>query len=164
MGDDTSIGEGIVSTSISSSNCSDVAVVGFSSSVSSGMTYSSPKGIISFYGMLERGTTSMGFANELVKVFTFLGAEDSEVADAFHFFIAALSAACVFFASNTEGRLMLFSCDGFSGGADERGTISSGTTHAVALAGSDSSGIAADSAAGLGCSLGATLTVALAVS
>ena len=46
--------------------------------------------------MLERGTTFIGFANELVKVFAFLGVEDSEEADAFLFFTVARSAALVF--------------------------------------------------------------------
>ena len=69
--------------------------------------------------MLDIGTTSIGFADELVKVFTFLGAEDSEVDDAFLFFTAARSTILVFFASDAEGRLMLFSCDDEAGGAEE---------------------------------------------
>src|SRR3990170_9115573 len=123
MGDDTSGVEGISSTSISSSNCSEVAAEGFSSSESSGMTYSSPKGTISSDGMLEIGTASMGLVNELVKVFTFLGAEDSAVSDAFLFFTAARSTTLVFFASVAEGRLMLVIG---AGGAEEIDALSSG--------------------------------------
>ena len=48
---------------------------------------------------------SMGFANELVIGFIFLGAEDSEAAGAFLFFTAARSAALVFFTSKAEGRI-----------------------------------------------------------
>src|SRR5215216_4109808 len=113
MGDDTGGVTGISNTSISSSNCSEEAAEGFSSALSSGMTYSSPKGTISFDGMQEIGTSSMGLVKELVKVFTFFGAEDSEVEDAFLFFTAALSAALVFFASEAEGRLIPFICDDF---------------------------------------------------
>src|SRR5215216_886194 len=165
MGDDTGGVTGISNTSISSSNCSEEAVEGFSSSLSSGMTYSSPKGTISFDGMQEIGTTSMGFVKEFVKVFAFLGAKDSEVAEAFLFFTAALSAALVFFASDAEGRLIFFICDDFVGGADEIGTVSSGTTIAVALACSDSSGAATNASAGLDSgSSGATLEVALSIS
>src|SRR5215216_2352754 len=100
MGDDTSGVTGISKISISSSNCSDEAAEGVSSPLSSGMTYSSPKGTISFDGMIVIGTSSMGLMNELVKVFTFFGAKDSTVADAFLFFIAARSVASVLFASD----------------------------------------------------------------
>jgi hypothetical protein len=55
--------------------------------------------------MVERGTASMGFANELVKGFIFFGAEESEEADAFLFFTAARSAALVFFTSEVDGRI-----------------------------------------------------------
>ena len=50
-----------------------------------------------------------------------------------------------------------------AGGAVEIGSISSGTTDAVALIGSVSSGTAFDASAGLACASGATLVVALAV-
>ena len=80
------------------------------------MTYSSPKGTISFDGMTFSGTTSMGFSKELVKVFTFFGAEDYEASDAFLFLAAALSAALVFFASDAEGRRVLFICEDFARG------------------------------------------------
>ena len=119
--------------------------------------------MISFDGMLERGTTSIGFANELVKVFAFLGAEDSEEVDAFLFFRAAHSAALVFFTSNAEGRIGLGVGVG-AGGAEEIGSFSSGTTDAVALVGSVSSGTTTDASAGLACSSGTTLVVALAMS
>ena len=68
--------------------------------------------------MLETGTTSMGFANELVIDFIFFGAEESEVADAFLFFTAACSAALVFFTSDAEGRIGL---GVGAGGAEEIG-------------------------------------------
>ena len=61
--------------------------------------------MISFDGMEEIGTTSMGFANELVIDFIFFGAEESEGADAFLFFTTARSAALVFFTSDTDGRI-----------------------------------------------------------
>ena len=51
------------------------------------------------------GTTSIGFANELVIGFIFFGAEESEVADAFLFFTATRSAALVFFTSDADGRI-----------------------------------------------------------
>ena len=101
----------------------------------------------------------MGFSNELVNVFIFFGAED--YADAFLFFTAARSAALVFFASDAEGRMGL---GVGAGGAEEIGSFSSGTTGAVGLTGSVSSGSAAVASAGLACSSGATLEVALAVS
>src|SRR3989337_4587859 len=141
MGDDTSGVEVILSTSIASSNCSVEAAERSSSSDSLGISYSSPKGIISFDGMLDIGTASMGLVKELVKVFTLLGAEDSAVADAFLFFTAARSAALVFFASIAEGRLMLVIG---AGGAEEIGAVSSGTTDVVALACSVSSGTVGD--------------------
>ena len=75
--------EGIASTSISSSNGSDEAAEGVSSSDPLGITYSSSKGTRSFDGLVEMGTTSIGFANELVIGFIFFGAEESEAADAF---------------------------------------------------------------------------------
>ena len=110
--------------------------------------------------MLARGTTSMGFSSELVKIFAFLGAEDSEAADAFLFFKAARSATLVFFTSRAEGRTGI----GVGAGrAEEIGSISSGTTDAVVLTCSASSGVASDASAGLTCSSGATLVVALAV-
>ena len=55
--------------------------------------------------MVEIGTTSMGFANELVKDFIFFGAEESDEVDAFLFFTAAHSAALVFFTSEADGRI-----------------------------------------------------------
>ena len=88
----------------------------------------------------------MGFSQELVEVFTFFGAEDSEEADAFLFFIAARSADLVFFASDVEGRIGL----GVGAeGAEEIGAVSSGATDAVALDCSVSSRAAADASAGL---------------
>ena len=97
--------EGIASTSISSSNGSDEATEGVSSSDPLGITYSSSKGTRSFDGLVEMGTTSIGFANELVIGFIFFGAEESEAADAFLFFTAARSAALVFFTSDADGRI-----------------------------------------------------------
>ena len=97
--------EGISSTSISSSNYSDEAPEGVSTSDPLGITYSSSKGTRSFDGIVERGTTSMGYSNELVKGFIYFGAEESEVADAFLFFTAARSAALVFFTSEAHGRI-----------------------------------------------------------
>ena len=55
--------------------------------------------------MVEIGTASMGFANELVRDFIFFGAEESDEADAFLFFTAACSAALVFFISEADGRI-----------------------------------------------------------
>ena len=72
----------------------------------------------------------MGLSIELVKVFAFLGAEDSEAADAFLFFRSARSAALVFFTSRAEGRTGL---GVGAGGAEVFGAISSGTTDAVGL-------------------------------
>ena len=97
--------EGIASTSISSSNGSDEAAEGVSSSDPLGITYSSSKGTRSFDGMEETGTASIGLAKELVINFIFFGAEESEGVDAFLFFTAARSAALVFFASDADGRI-----------------------------------------------------------
>ena len=97
--------EGIASTSISSSNGSDEAAEGVSSSDPLGITYSSSKGTRSFDGLVEMGTASIGFANELVIGFIFFGAEKSEADDAFLFFTAARSAALVFFTSDADGRI-----------------------------------------------------------
>ena len=97
--------EGIASTSIYSSNDSDEAAECVSSSDPLGITYSSSKGTRSFDGLVEMGTSSMGFANELVIGFIFLGAEESEAADSFLFFTAACSAALVFFTSDADGRI-----------------------------------------------------------
>ena len=72
----------------------------------------------------------MGFSSELVKIFAFLGTEDSEAADAFLFFKAACSAALVFFTSDAEGRIGLVVG---AGGAVAVGSISSGTTDEVGL-------------------------------
>ena len=110
--------------------------------------------------MLETGTTSMGFSKKLVNIFIFFGAEDCDETDAFLFFTAARSAALVFFASDAEGRTGL---GVGAGGAEEIGSITSGTTVSVCLVGSDSSGSAVDASACLACSLGATLVVALAI-
>ena len=55
--------------------------------------------------MVEIGTTSIGFAKELVIGFIFFRAEDYEALDAFLFFTAARSAALVFFTSNAHGRI-----------------------------------------------------------
>ena len=117
--------------------------------------------MISFDGMLERGTTSMGFSKELVNIFIFFGAEDYDEADAFLFFAAARSAALVFFASDAEGRPGL---GVGAGGAEEIGSFSSSTTDAVGLVCSVSSGSAVDASAGLACSSGATLVAAPAIS
>src|SRR3954462_12270243 len=87
--------------------------------------------------MVEIGTASMGFSNELVIGFIFFGTEDSEALDAFLFFTAARSAALVFFTSKAEGRIGV---GVGAGGAEESGSFSSGTTDAVALVYSFSSG------------------------
>src|SRR3954468_23255080 len=79
----------------------------------------------------------MGFANELVIGFIFLGAEDSEAADAFLFFTAARSTAFVFFTSKAEGRIGVGVC---AGGAEESGCLTSGATDAVSLVSSFSLG------------------------
>ena len=72
----------------------------------------------------------MGLSIELVKIFAFLGAEDSDAADAFLFFKAARSAALVFFTSRAEGRIRLgVGADGAVG----VGSILSGPTDAVGL-------------------------------
>ena len=55
--------------------------------------------------MVEIGTTSMGFANELVKGFIFFGAEESDEVDAFLFFTVARPAALVFFTSEADARI-----------------------------------------------------------
>ena len=81
--------------------------------------------------MLEMGTASMGCSKELVNVFIFFGAEEFDEADAFLFFTTTCSAALVFFASDAEGRTGL---GVGAGGAEEIGSVSSGATHAVALA------------------------------
>ena len=82
-----------------------VAAEGMSSSDPLGITYSSSKGTISFDGMVETGTTSIGFSNELVNFFIFFGAEESDEADAFLFLTTARSAALVFFTSEADGRI-----------------------------------------------------------
>ena len=51
-----------------------------------------------------------------------------------------------------------------AGGAEEIGLVPSGTTDAVVLAWSVSSGAIADASTGMACSSGATLEVALVVS
>ena len=102
--------------------------------------------------MVEIGTASMGFANELVKGFIFFGAEESDEVDAFLFFTVARSAALVFFTSDADGRIGV---GVGAGGAEEFGAVSSGTTDAVALTSSFSSGaplvgaLAISSAAGM---------------
>ena len=118
MGDETTGVEGIASTSISSSNCSEEAAEGMSSSDSLGITYSSSKGTGSFDGMHETGTASIGFTKELVNFFIFFGAEESDEVDAFLFFTTARSAALVFLASDVEGRIGL---GAGAGGAEEIG-------------------------------------------
>ena len=130
MGNETTGVEGIASTLISSSNYSEEAAEGMSSSDPLGITYSSSKGTSSFDGMLETGTTSIGFSNELVNFFIFFRAEESDEVDAFLFFTAACSTALVFFTSDAEGRIGL---GVGAGGAEEIGLVSSGTTDAVAL-------------------------------
>src|SRR3954462_1275460 len=88
--------------------------------------------------MAEKGMASMGFANELVIGFIFLGVEDSEAADAFLFFTAARSAALVFFTSKAEGRIgVLVGADG----AEESGCFTSGTSLVDALAISSVAGV-----------------------
>ena len=79
----------------------------------------------------------MGYSNELVKGFIYFGAEESEVADAFLFFTAARSVALAFFTSDGDGRIRV---GVGAGGAEEFGSFSSGTTDAVALISSFSSG------------------------
>ena len=64
----------------------------------------------------------MGFSNELVKIFAFLGEEDSEETDAFLFFTAAHSAALVFFTSDAEGSVTFFTFEDFDAWADSPGT------------------------------------------
>ena len=64
------------------------------------------------------GTTSIGFANELVIGFIFFGAEESEATDAFFFFTAACSAALVFFTSDADGWIR---AGVGAGGAEESG-------------------------------------------
>ena len=68
--------------------------------------------------MEETGTTSIGFANELVKGFIFFGAEESKVTDAFLFFTAARFGALVFFTSDADGRIGV---GVGAGGAEESG-------------------------------------------
>src|SRR3990170_5788638 len=138
MGEETIGVEGISSTSISSSNCSDEAAEGFSSSDPLGITYSSSKGTISFDGMVEIGTSSMGFAKELVIDFIFFGAEESEGADAFLFFTVVRSAALVFFTSDADGRIGV---GVGAGGAEEYGLLSSGAPLVDALAISSAAGM-----------------------
>ena len=73
----------------------------------------------------------------MVKGFIFFGAEESEVADALLFFTAARSAALVFFTADADARIGV---EVGAGGAEEFGSVSSGTTDAVALTSSFSSG------------------------
>ena len=93
--------------------------------------------MISFDGMEENGTASIGLANELVNFFIFLEAEESDEAYAFLFFTAARSAALVFFTSDADARIGV---GVGAGGPEEFGSFSSGTTDAVALTSSFSSG------------------------
>ena len=137
MGNETIGVEGIVSASISSSNCSDEAAEGISSSDSLGITYSSSKGTRSFDGMDETGIASIGFAKELVNGFIFFEAEESDEVDAFLFFTTARSAALVFFTSDADGRIGV---GVGAGGAEDFGSVSSGAADAVALTSSFSSG------------------------
>ena len=101
---------------------------------------------------MEIGTTSIGFSSELVKGFIFFGAEESEADDAFLFFTAAFSAALVFLTSDADGRVGV---GVGAGGAEESVCISSGSTDAVGLTTSFSSGaprvdaLAVSSAAGM---------------
>src|SRR3989337_905464 len=102
--------------------------------------------------MVEIGTASIGFSNELVNGFIFFGSEESDEVDAFLFFTAARSAALVFFTSDADGRIGV---GVGAGGAKEFGSFSSGATDAVALTSSFSSGaplvdaLAISSAAGM---------------
>ena len=68
--------------------------------------------------MVEIGTTSIGFAKELVRGFILFGAEESEEADAFLLFTVARSAALVFFTSDADGRIRV---GVGAGGAEEFG-------------------------------------------
>ena len=68
--------------------------------------------------MVEIGTASIGFSIELVRGFSFFGAEDSEALDAFLFFTAARSAALVFLTSGADGRIGV---GVGAGGAEESG-------------------------------------------
>ena len=87
--------------------------------------------------MEEIGTTSIGFSSELVIGFIFFAAEEFDAADAFLFFTTARSAALVFFTSVADGRIGV---GVGAGGAEGFGSITSGTTDAVALISSVSSG------------------------
>ena len=89
----------------------------------------------------------MGLSIELVRGFIFFEVEEFDEVDAFLFFIAAYSAALVFFTFDADGRIGV---GVGAGGAEEFGSITSGTTDAVALTSSVSSGT--------------TLVVALAIS
>ena len=92
---------------------------------------------MSFDAMNEIGIASIGLSIELVSGFIFFGAEESDEVDAFLFFTVARSAALVFFTSDVDGRIGV---GVGAGGADEFGSNSSGTTDAVALTSSVSSG------------------------
>ena len=102
--------------------------------------------------MKETGTASIGLSIELVKGFIFFGAEEFGEVDAFLFFIAARSAALVFFTSAADGRIRV---GVGAGGAEDFGSFSSGATDAIALTSSLSSGaplvdaLAISSAAGM---------------
>ena len=137
MSDETIGVEGIASASISSSNYSEEVAEGMSSSDPLGTSYSSSKGTRSFDGMDEIGTTSIGLSKELVSGFIFFGAEESNAVDAFLFFTAARSVALVFFTYDADGRIGVRVG---AGGAEEFSSITSGTTDAVALTSSVSSG------------------------
>ena len=102
--------------------------------------------------MVVIGTASIGLSNELVNGFIFFGAEESDEVDAFLFFTSARSAALVFFTSDADGRIGV---GVGAGGAEEFGSFSSGSTNAVSLTSSFSSGailvdaLAISSAAGM---------------
>ena len=87
--------------------------------------------------MEETGMASIGLSIELVRGFIFFGDEEFDEVDAFLFFTAAHSAALVFFASDADGRIGV---GVGAGGAEDFGSFSSGTTDAVALTCSLSSG------------------------
>ena len=79
----------------------------------------------------------IGLSKEIVSVFIFFGAEESDEADAFLFFIVAHFAALVFFTSRGDGRI---GAGVGAGGAEDFGSFSSGATVLVALTSSFPSG------------------------
>ena len=76
--------------------------------ISSGMTYSSPNGTISYDGTVEIGVAFIGSSEEHGKVLIFFAAQGSAVGDAFLFFVASFSTAFVFFTSDAESSVTFF--------------------------------------------------------